>query len=70
MLSVNMNTTDSFPGKKDYVSIQKGVHKQKQLVLSNLHELLVASKKINPEVKTGSPSFVVSALNGVSLHVH
>ena len=29
MLSMRMmNTADSFLGKKDYVSIQKGVHKQ------------------------------------------
>ena len=39
------------PGKKDYVSIQKGVHKQKQLVLCNLHELFVAFKERNPNVK-------------------
>ena len=39
MLSMRMmNTADSFLGKKDYVSIQKGVHKQKRLVLCNLHE--------------------------------
>ena len=30
------------PGKKDYVSIAKGVHQQKRLVLCNLHELFVA----------------------------
>ena len=41
------------PGKKDYVSIQKGVHKQKQLVLCNLHELFVAFKERNPDVKIG-----------------
>ena len=35
----------------DYVSIQKGVHKQKQLVLCNLHELFVAFKGRNPYVK-------------------
>ena len=39
------------PRKKDYVSIQKGVHKQKQLVLCNLHELFVALKERNPDVK-------------------
>ena len=38
------------PVKKDYVSIQKGVHKQKQLVLCNLHELFVAFKERNPAV--------------------
>ena len=45
------------PGKKDYVSIQKGVHKQKQLVLCNLHELLVAFKERNPDVKIGFSKF-------------
>ena len=29
------------PVKKDYVRMQKGVHKQKWLVLCNLHELFV-----------------------------
>ena len=32
------------PRKKDYVSIQKGIHKQKWLVLFNLHELLHLKK--------------------------
>ena len=33
------------PGKKDYVSIQKSVHKQKWFGLCNLRELFVAFKK-------------------------
>ena len=37
------------PGEMDYVSIQKDVHKQKQLVLCNLRELFVAFK--------GNPNF-------------
>ena len=45
------------PGKKDYVSIQKGVHKQKWLVLCNLHELFVAFKERNPDVKIGFSNF-------------
>ena len=45
------------PGKKDYVSIQKDVHKQKWLVLCNLHELFVAFKEINPDVETGFSKF-------------
>ena len=45
------------PGKKDYVSIQKGVHKQKRLILCNLHELFVAFKERNPDVKTGFSKF-------------
>ena len=39
------------PGKKDYVSMQEGVHKQKRLVPCNLHELFVAFKERNPDVK-------------------
>ena len=45
------------PGKKDYVSIQKGVHKQKRLVLFNLHELFVAFKERNPDVKSEFSKF-------------
>ena len=45
------------PGKKDYVSIQKGLHKQKWLVLCNLHELFVAFKERNPDVKIGFSKF-------------
>ena len=33
------------PRKKDYVSIQKSVHKQKQLFLCNLHEFFIAFKE-------------------------
>ena len=58
------------PRKKDYVSIQKGVHKQKRLVLCNLHELFVAFKKETQMWKLDSPSFVFSALNFVSFQVH
>ena len=45
------------PRKKDYVSIQKGVRKQKRLVLCNLHELFVAFKERNPDVKIGFSKF-------------
>ena len=45
------------PRKKDYVSIQKGVHKQKRLVLCNLHELFVAFEERNPDVKIGFSKF-------------
>ena len=45
------------PRKKDYVSIQKGVRKQKRLVLCNLHELFVAFKERNPNVKIGFSKF-------------
>ena len=46
-----------FPGKKDYVSIQKGVRKQKWLVLCNLHELFVTFKERNPDLKIGFSKF-------------
>ena len=36
------------PGKKDYVSIAKNVHKQKRLLLCNLNELYVAIKEKKP----------------------
>ena len=42
-----------FPGKMDSLSIQKGVHKQRRLVLCNLYELFVAFKERNPDVKIG-----------------
>ena len=45
------------PWKKDYVSIQKGVHKQKRLVLHNFHELFVAFKERNLDVKIGFSKF-------------
>ena len=45
------------PEKKDYVSIQKGAHKQKWLVLCNLHELSVVFKERNPDVKIGFSKF-------------
>ena len=45
------------PGKKDYVRIQKGVHKQKWLVLCNLHELSASFKERNPDMQGFQISF-------------
>ena len=45
------------PGKKDYVSIQKCVLKQKRLVLCNLNELFVSFKERNLDVKIELPKF-------------
>ena len=45
------------PRKKDYVSVQRGVHKQKPLVLCNLHDLSVAFKERNLDMKTGFSKF-------------
>ena len=50
------------PREKDYVSIQKGIHKQKPLVLCNLHELFVAFKEGNPDVKIGFSKFCTVCL--------
>ena len=47
------------PRKKDYVSVQKGVHKQKQLVLCNFHELFDAFKERNTDVKIGFSKFCI-----------
>ena len=45
------------PGKKDFVSIKKNVHKQKRLLLCNLHELYVIFKEQNPGLKIGFSRF-------------
>ena len=50
------------PWKKAYVSIQKGVHKQKRLDLCNLHELFVAFKERNPDMKIGFSMFCTLCL--------
>ena len=54
-LVLSMYADDEFscqmPAKKDYVSIAKGVHKQKCLVLCNLRDMHVAFKEKYPNVK-------------------
>ena len=47
----------TMPGKKDYVSIQKNVHKQKKLLLCNLKELYVLYKENNPEIQISYSKF-------------
>ena len=47
------------PRKKDYVGIQKNVQKKKQLVLCTLHELFVAFKERNPDIKIGFSKFCI-----------
>ena len=44
-------------GKKDYVSIQKKVHKQKKLLLCNLKEPYVLYKENNPEIQISYSKF-------------
>lgn len=60
-LVVHMYENDEYsrqmPGKKDYVSIAKGVHKQKHLILCNLDELYAAFKQKYPNVKVGFSKF-------------
>ena len=45
------------PGKKDYVSIGKNIHRQKKLILCNLKELYVAFKKKNPKQQISYSKF-------------
>ena len=47
------------PGKKDYVSIAKGDHKQKHLVLCNLREIYAAFKEKYSNVKLGFSKFCI-----------
>ena len=60
-LVLSMYEDDEFscqmPGKKDYVSIAKGVHKQKRLVLCNQREMYAAFKEKYPNVKLGFSKF-------------
>ena len=46
-------------GKKVYVSIAKGVHKQKRLVLCNQREMYAAFKEKYPNVKLGFSKFCI-----------
>ena len=45
------------PGKKDYVSVARNQHRQKRLLLVNLHELYVAFKKDYRNEKIGFSKF-------------
>ena len=45
------------PGKKDYVSIGRNVHKQKRLILSNIKELFCAFRKKYPTHNIGYSKF-------------
>ena len=60
-LVIGMYEDDEFsrqmPGKKDYVSISKGIHKQKRLILCNLKELYAAFKEKYPNIKIGFSKF-------------
>ena len=61
-LVLSMCEDDEFscqmPGKK-YVSIAKGDHKQKHLVLCNLREMYAAFKEKYPNVKLGFSKFCI-----------
>ena len=58
---VNFFEDDEFsrimPGKKDYVSVGKNVHKQRRLLLCNLKELYSAFKERYPDAKVGFSKF-------------
>ena len=45
------------PGKKDYVSLGKGQHMSKRLILGNIRELYVHFKEKHPDVKLGFSTF-------------
>jgi hypothetical protein len=45
------------PGRKDYVSVGKGIHKQKRLLLCNLRELYSEFKVVHPEINVGFSMF-------------
>ena len=45
------------PGRKDFVTTKKNVHKQKRFLLCNLHELYVLFKERNPVLKIGFSKF-------------
>lgn len=49
--------TRMMPGKKDFVSIGRNIHKQKRLLLCNIHELYVTFKERNPAMKIGFSKF-------------
>ena len=70
---VNFFEDDEFsrimPGKKDYVSVAKNVHKQRRLLLCNLKELYSAFKERYPDAKVGFQNFVASDPNGAFLLV-
>lgn len=45
------------PGKKDFVSVSRNVHKQKRLILCNLKELFSAFREKFPEAKVSFSKF-------------
>ena len=53
------------PGKKDYISISRGVHQQKRLILVNLNKIY-AFLSLSFQRYRGSPSFACQDPIGVS----
>ena len=69
-LVLSMYEDDEFscqmPGRKDYVGIAKGVHKQKNLVLCNLSEMDAAFKEKYLMLSLDFPNFPHFDQNGVN----
>jgi len=55
------------PGKKDFVSLSRNGHQQKQLLHCNLKELYSAFKLKNPLLKVGFSKFCSLRESGASL---
>ena len=49
----NDEHTRLMPGRKNFVSIQRNVHKQRHLLLCNLKEAYATFKKRHPDIKIG-----------------
>ena len=49
------------PGMKDYVSVEKNVHVQKRLILSNLNELHAEFKRIHQDKKVGLTNLYITS---------
>ena len=70
-LVLNMYEDDEFsrqmPGKKDYVSVAKRVHKQKLLALCNLEKCMLPSRKNILMLSLDFPNFAHFDQSAVSL---
>ena len=58
------------PWKKDYVSIERNVHVQKRLILSNLRELFVEFKTEYPSLKVRTVDTFLINLHNILKHMY